>query len=513
MLVSSYRRPPGALHMTTMTPRGQTSYQASRRRPTRPTINTVKPRLERLEDRLALSGFGPEDGAYIVESWAGTYSSVTIRPSDQAIVAAGAKDLNENTQMAVARYDAQGNNDSAFGSGGVASVGPTGTEAYSVLLQPDGKAVLAGYIAGSSSNDIGIARVNDNGSPDSSFSGDGWASVSTASGSQYEAVSGVGLQSNGDIIVGGLSKLSGAQSAVVASFKANGTLDSGKGGFGQSVQGKPAGYLLDTFGAYPMVSFSQVAVQPDNKVVAVGMRTTDASTYKAGAIVARYTADGKLDTSFNGGGLTTFAPSPQISSQALAVALQLDGKIVIAGVASGVDGSSDFLVARYTASGTLDATFGSGSGYVRLDIDGLATQTNEQAFDVGIQADGKIVVAGREFVQADTSRSNIVVSRLNADGTPDNGFGSAGFKLACPPAGQSFDAQGVALQSDGSIIVTGADSDLVNRKSYPLLMRFSGASNAPAAAASSTTTSSAAATDVALMFLLTEDLTLTTQRK
>src|SRR5207248_3272206 len=59
------------------------------RRPVSPKPRTAKPRLEPLEERQLLSGFGPEDGAYIVESWSGSYSDVKIQPGDQKIVAAG----------------------------------------------------------------------------------------------------------------------------------------------------------------------------------------------------------------------------------------------------------------------------------------------------------------------------------------------------------------------------------------------------------------------------------------
>src|SRR5437868_4244728 len=74
--------------------------------------------LERLEERLALAGFGPEDGAYFVEASSGSYESVAIQPADQKIVAAGPTFQGP----VIARYDAQGVADPAYGSGGVANV-------------------------------------------------------------------------------------------------------------------------------------------------------------------------------------------------------------------------------------------------------------------------------------------------------------------------------------------------------------------------------------------------------
>ena len=115
---------------------------ASLSRPSKPSRRALF--LERLEDRLVLSGFGPEDGAYIVEPWLGHYWGVEIQPGDQRIVAAGLGP----TGVAVARYDSLGNADTSYGSGGVANpVGPTTATALSLVLQPDGKAVVAGYAA------------------------------------------------------------------------------------------------------------------------------------------------------------------------------------------------------------------------------------------------------------------------------------------------------------------------------------------------------------------------------
>ena len=82
-----------------------------------PRRRMARPRLEPLEGRHLLSGFGPADGAYIVEPWIGTYSDVQIQPVDQKIVAAGQVNPNNDgtdQRMAIARYDALGNPDSTY---------------------------------------------------------------------------------------------------------------------------------------------------------------------------------------------------------------------------------------------------------------------------------------------------------------------------------------------------------------------------------------------------------------
>jgi uncharacterized delta-60 repeat protein len=159
------------------------------------------------------------------------------------------------------------------------------------------------------------------------------------------------------------------------------------------------------------------------------------------------------------------------------VAPQSDGKIVVASTSSvRIDApSSDMLVARFNTNGTLDTSIAGGSGYVRLDVDGATSVTSETAEAVVIQPDGRIVVAGSEY--SSRGPSNVLVVRLNPNGTPDASFGGTGFKLGTPPAGpdyHSFQGTAVALLSDGRIIVAGSDDwdPTDNTEPHPLLMRF-----------------------------------------
>ena len=188
-------------------------------------------------------------------------------------------------------------------------------------------------------------------------------------------------------------------------------------------------------------------------------------------IVARYTASGTLDKTFGGGGYSVFLPAG-ISAYGTAVALQSDGKIIVTGSCTGAGGANDLLVARYNTNGTLDTSFGGGSGYVRLD-NAAATQSQEVGRDVAIQpADGKIVVAGVTTVTGNPR--NVLVARFNVDGTPDATFAPGGYKIGAPLPNtgyHSFSGRGVALRSDGSIIVAG-DDDQGTSGDHPLLMRF-----------------------------------------
>ena len=129
-------------------------------RPASRSPATSKLGMETLEDRLALSGLGPEDGAYIVEPWLGGYFDVEIQPGDQKIVAAGSTNRNidhSDTRIAIARYNSLGAADNTFGIGSPSmpplnglsapALSPIRESGIGLMLQPDGKAVVSGSIS------------------------------------------------------------------------------------------------------------------------------------------------------------------------------------------------------------------------------------------------------------------------------------------------------------------------------------------------------------------------------
>jgi uncharacterized delta-60 repeat protein len=210
--------------------------------------------------------------------------------------------------------------------------------------------------------------------------------------------------------------------------------------------------------------------------------------------VSRFTASGTLDKTFNGTGNTLFLPAGISNAVGGGVALQSNGKIVVAGFGTGTDGADDLLVARFNTNGTLDTSFGGGSGYVRLD-EGAVASSSERGREVAIQPDGKIVVVGVTYVDGNGNPSRVIVARFNVDGTPDSAFAPGGYKIGAPlpdTGFHSFDTVGVALQSDGSIIVAGSDDqDATNNYvGHPFLMRFYG--DTPALRAASAPTGVAA---------------------
>ncbi|QDV68641.1 Serine-aspartate repeat-containing protein D precursor [Rosistilla carotiformis] len=356
--------------------------------------------------------------------------SVAVQ-SDGKIVVAGSSYNGSNDDFAVARYNADGTPDTTFDSDGVLTtgIGSQSDGAQSVAVQSDGKIVVAGTSYNGSNYDFAVARYNADGTPDTTFDSDGI--LTTAIGSQSDGAQSVAVQSDGKIVVAGSSYNGSYQDFAVARYNADGTPDT---------TFDSDGVLTTAIGASHDAAQS-VAVQSDGKIVVAGTRYNGSNEEFA---VARYNADGTPDTTFDSDGILTTAIGSS-NDQAQSVAVQSDGKIVVAG--SSYNGSNeDFAVARYNADGTLDTTFGN---------DGILTtaigSSSDVAQSVVVQSDGKIVVAGSSY---NGSNEEFAVARYNADGTLDTTFDSDGI-LTTAIGSSSDQAQSVAVQSDGKIVVAG----------------------------------------------------------
>ena len=187
-----------------------------------------------------------------------------------------------------------------------------------------------------------------------------------------------------------------------------------------------------------------VAIQPTGGTVAAGFSDAAGSSDFA---LARY-KDGDLDASFGSGGkvLTDFGTSS--TDQALAVAIQPNGKIIAAGWST-APAHYDFALARYNVDGRLDTSFGS-DGKVLTNFG--AASTYQVALAIAIQPNGKIVVAGHS--DAAVARiADFALARYTADGRLDPSFGSGGRGLT--DCGGIDGATGVAIQPNGRILAAG----------------------------------------------------------
>ena len=197
-----------------------------------------------------------------------------------------------------------------------------------------------------------------------------------------------------------------------------------------------------------------VAVQSDGKIVAVGRTQVGATDFNFA--IARFNRDGTPDTSFNGTGKVTvaFDLGGNNSDQATAVAIDSLGRIVVGGSATSTANDFDFAVCRLTSAGLLDATFdGDGRQTVAFN---LGQQNHDQVNALALQADGKIVLAG-QVQRVTAGDTDFGVVRLNADGSPDTQFSGDGKAQVFFDAGGSNadTASAVAIQPDGMIVVAG----------------------------------------------------------
>jgi uncharacterized delta-60 repeat protein len=190
---------------------------------------------------------------------------------------------------------------------------------------------------------------------------------------------------------------------------------------------------------------SALALQPDGKLVVVG--ASPGSTTGSDFAVVRYRADGTLDTTFNGTGMRRIPVRPgNVSDSANAVAVQSDGKIVVAGRTT-TDARLDWALVRLNPNGTLDSTFGSG-GRVITEAVGVG---NSSIVGVAVQPDGKVVVAGWSH---NGTFFDFAAARYRANGTLDPSFNGTGIAKTPVGAGSALGAA-LALHDDGSIVVVG----------------------------------------------------------
>jgi uncharacterized delta-60 repeat protein len=350
--------------------------------------------------------------------------------TDDKIVVAGSSDSTSHSDFAVVRYNTDGSLDASFDADGkvITQVGAiTADVAFDMTIQPDGKIVAAG----SSANKFAVVRYNTDGSLDASFDSDGKAITQVH---VYDAAYAVAIQPDGKIVAAGTSAipnstspLDGHQDFSLVRYNTDGSLDTSFDSDGKVITTIPA-----------TSEFAHaVAIQSDGKIVIDGY-SNNRSNYKFA--LARYNANGSLDTSFDSDGIiiTPFFGTGDIVN---ALAIQPDGKIIASGTSL-----SDFALVRYNSNGSLDSSFSS-DGKTNNDVGFLISSAGATT----IQPDGKIVVAG---YSQNAEGNDFAVSRYNSDGSPDLSFGSDG-KVITVMSNDSDEARAVAIQPNGKIVVAG----------------------------------------------------------
>jgi uncharacterized delta-60 repeat protein len=321
--------------------------------------------------------------------------------------------------------------DPSFGTAGTVSTDFTGfiDEGLALLVQND-KPVVAGsagrLVDGLGVTDFGLTRYTADGGLDPGF-GSGGKVTTDFFGSSDDAYAVAG-QPDGFVVAAGraFTSDSGDADFALARYRRDGTLDPAFGSGGK---------VHTDFGGTSDTVKAMVR-QPDGKIVVAG----DTQNYPVSDdfALARYHADGTLDTSFGSGGkvVTRFGGN----SSAAALALQKDGKLVVAGETS--TGSIDFALARYHPDGTLDRRFG-GDGMVVTDFGGA-----DRASALLIDGTGRIVAAGGSGAPLSSA---VALARYRGDGTLDRTFGSDGMVTT-----EIDNATATAVVAQGTKLLVGA---------------------------------------------------------
>jgi uncharacterized delta-60 repeat protein len=437
----------------------------------KPRTKLFRPGLEMLEDRAvpAAGSLDPMFGHLGLvtrtdETFVESPNSARAIQIDGKIVVAGESQKYEDgsfigapQDFAIARYNLDGTLDTSFAGKGWINIdfGSSRDVATAVVVQPDGRIVVAGYSnmnAADAMQDKGyefaLLRLNSDGTLDKSFDGDGMRTIDFGPDFEDKAQA-LALRLDGKILVSGnrFSEFYG-YGFEVARLNPDGSLDPS---FSEN------GIQFVDFGTIYDFN-SDLTLQPDGKIVLSG--TQDSGWFNSGEYspnydfaMARLNADGTFDTTFDDDGRLSIDLASDFDYGA-AVAVQPDGKIVVGGTSFQGTGY-EFAAARLHADGSLDASF-DGDGWQTIDLGGWEELINygiqdEEARDLVLQPDGRIILAGSAIHEE--TNSDFAVARLNADGSLDSSFNGDGRQTIV--SGSTEVCQGVALHSDGRIVVAG----------------------------------------------------------
>jgi uncharacterized delta-60 repeat protein len=332
--------------------------------------------------------------------------SIALQAEGKILIGGSFTTVNGVSRGGIARLNADGTLDAGFQEG----LSGANAGVYSIALQSDGKILIAGdftTVNGLPRNYF--ARLNSDGSLDDDFQN----GLAGANGTIYS----VAVQSDNKVLIGGtFTTLNGSSRNRIARLDTDGTLD--------------PNFLSGLSGVDRYVS--SIVVQPDETILIGGYFTTVNGVARRS--IARLNADGSLDSTFFNG---LFGPNDIVDS----IALQTDGKVVIGGGFTFVNGVPINRFARLNADGTLDSDLQSGAG------------PDNSVAAIAVQSDGKTIIGGTFTKVHDIGRSR--VARLNADGTLDSGFANGANGANGPGLQPAEGVNSVAVQSDGKILVGG----------------------------------------------------------
>ena len=375
--------------------------------------------------------------------------AVAVQPIDQKIVVVGGG--------GIIRYTTTGALDNAFGSGGIATLnfGSAQVFIHALAIQSDGKIVLAGtYRPQSGADNLFVTRLTTMGVIDGSFNNIGFNTMPhyNCAGGGDDGATAVVIQPDGGIVVCGQY------------YDPTTGVDNKRGPFYLGVvRFTGTGQLDNTFG-----TGGQVITYPgNNKTVPTGIALTSAGKILIGGyrlrwlldnpspdsvLVFQYTSTGVLDVNNFGtngtSGIARYSVGNDATCHANAIALQPDGRILLAGYYLSGGTEPDFLIMRLNTSGTLDNSF-AGNGKL-----GVGFGHADYGSGIGIEPGTGAIVAGG--ITEPSGGNQFAVCRVSSTGVLDNNFGTGG-KVMVPwtSSAPMSTVANLAIQSNGRIVVTG----------------------------------------------------------
>lgn len=384
--------------------------------------------------------------------------TVRIQPADQLCsIANGVGRVYGANVTNIEVYCADALDPAFNGNGIVVSNGAAGgsgnDSGASIAMDGNGKILAAGNSVNAAGNaDMVIWRYNADGTPDTTFNGAGYVVHNGAAGgdgSDYGYA--LTLDSNGKILVAGNSvNAAGNLDMVVWRYNADGTPDTTFNGTGYTIHNGAAGGDSHDYGI-------SLAVDGNGKILVSGISWNAEGNYDMA--VWRYNADGTLDTTFNGTGYAIHngAAGGNGADYGNSLAVDGNGRIVVAGHSRNAAGNDDMVIWRYNVDGALDSEF-NGTGLV---VYNGGTGRADFGNSLRIDGSGKILVAGYSNA---AGTFDMVIWRYNADGTADTTFNSTGMAIHNGAAGANGADYGnsIALDASGNILVCGRSLNVYN---------------------------------------------------
>lgn len=329
-----------------------------------------------LEDGTLDASFGDNGKAFIDFDNMNNFGLGYALQQDGKIVVTGYTETPNYESISIARINADGSKDLSFGTNGIVQQVTGDYECFGsdIVVQPDGKILVAGHGNYTpQGEDFFLARYNEDGSLDASFDSDGKVENINDNNSGARPV--ITLQADGKILLCGMGGVAGQQHYCTMRFNPNGALDMTFSDDGVQLTLVPGDYN------WP----GNMVVQQDQKIVVAGY-----SGYWQSEVfsIFRLDVNGNLDADFATNGIFTYSMNQGLD-YFQDVLIQPDGKMLACGYTIGPDGSYDFVAMRLFEDGSIDTDFGD-NGVLNQNF----SFTESRATAMAIQPDGKLLIAG-----------------------------------------------------------------------------------------------------------------------